>query len=153
MFDLRPASVDLLAAAARTVAEWNPHEPSEMARAEVILAGRAAAVALRELCSAPAAAQTTAREIVELYHEIGREIGGAIGGAIGGDVTQQELAPSVLWTRLAKDIRAGQFDNESDAPAVHALLAAAARRWLQIANPNYLGQRTDHASTSSKASR
>ncbi len=141
MFNLRPAPVDLLATAARVVADWNPHEPSELARAEVMLAGRAAAVALRELYAAHAAEQTTAREIGEFYRRTGENCG------------QQELAPNLLWARLARDIRVGQFDNKSDAYAVHALLTEAARRWLQIVNPNYAGLPTDQAGASTESSR
>ena len=130
MFNLRPSPVELLTAAARAVAEWNPHDTSGPARAEVMLAGRAAALALRELCSEHEVKQTTARDIVSFY------------GEAADDSGQQEIAPLPLWTRLAKDIRAGQFDDGQDALAVHALLTAAAGRCLQLANPKYAGQRT-----------
>ncbi len=130
MFNLRPSPVELLTAAARAVAEWNPHDTSGPARAEVLLAGRAAALALRELCSEHEVKQTTARDIVSFY------------GEAADDSGQQEIAPLPLWARLAKDIRAGQFDDGPDALAVHALLTAAAGRWLQLANPKYAGQRT-----------
>ncbi len=140
MFDFRPSPVELLTAAARTVAEWNPHEPSELSRAEMMLAGRAAAVALREACFADVAMQTTAREILEFYRRK------------ADDCEQQELAPSILWARLAKDIRTGRFDNESDACAVHALLTAAARRWLQIDSPNYAGLPKEQPATSTEGS-
>ena len=116
VFNLRPSPIELLTAAARAVAEWNPHDTSGPARAEVMLAGRAAALALRELCSEHEVKQTTARDIVSFY------------GEAADDSGQQEIAPLPLWARLAKDIRAGQFDDGPDALTVHALLTAAAGR-------------------------
>ncbi len=133
MFNLRPSPVDLFTAAKRAIADWNPHDASDLARAEVMLAGRAAAVALREVRFLQRANEQTALDIRSFY--------GETGGALN------ESTSAALWARLANDIGAGRFDTEPERLALYALLTAAARRWLQIANPRYARQRASRPDT------
>ena len=127
MFNLRPSPVDLFTAAKRAISDWNPHDASDLARTEVILAGRAAAVALREIQFLQDANKQTALDISNFY------------GETGG--TLNESRSNALWARLANDIGTGRFDTEPERLALYTLLTAATRRWLQIANPRYARHR------------
>ena len=126
MLFLRPSHTELLALAADVIGIWDPCNTSDAQRDEVVLAGRAAAVAIREFCAGRDVEQATARDISQFYRDVKILT-----------VIESELDIHSLWSRLAQDIRSGHWDDETTSSSVHELLTAIALRCLEVTNPTY----------------
>jgi hypothetical protein len=126
MLFLLPSQTELLALAADVVGNWDPCNTSDAQREEVVLAGRAAAVAIREFCASRGVEQATEFDLSHFNRDV------QTSAAPTGDIDLNSL-----WAQLAKDIRSGHFDEETMAPSVHNLLTGIALRCLQVSNPAY----------------
>ena len=126
MLFLRPSPAELLALAVRVIGNWDPHKNSDAQRDEVVLAGQAAAVAIREIFGGRDVERATALDISQFYSDINSSASIVI-----------EMNVKSLWSRLAEDIRSGHFDDETMSPSIHELLTTIARRSLQVTNPTY----------------
>ncbi len=127
MLFLRPSQIELLALAADVIGNWDPCNTSDAQREEVVLAGRAAAIAIREFCAGRGVEQATELDMFHFYRDV------QTSAAPTGD-----LDLSSQWAQLAQDIRSGHFEEETMAPSVHNLLTGIALRCLQVTNPIYL---------------
>ena len=117
MLFLRPSQIELLALAADVIGNWDPCDTSGAQREEVVLAGRAAAVAIREFCASPSVERTIELDLSHFYSDV------QTSAAPTGDIDLNSL-----WTQLAQDIRSGHFDEETMALSVHNLLTGIALR-------------------------
>ena len=126
MLFLRPTHTELLALAADVIDNWDPCNTSDVQRDEVVLAGKAAAVAIREFSAGCDVERATAFDIVQFYRDF------HISTAAIGDMDLY-----TLWSQLARDIRFGYFGDELMSSSVHELLTVIALRCLQVANPTY----------------
>lgn len=126
MLFLRPSHTELLALAAEVIGNWNPCNNSDTQRDDVMLAGKAAAIAIREICEGREVEQATARDISQFY-----------GDVENSTQIECELDINALWVQLAQDIRSGHFDDETASSSVHELLTMIALRCLQVTNPTY----------------
>ena len=126
MLFLRPSHTELLALAADVIGNWDPCNNSDAQRDEVMLAGKAAAVAIREICASHDVEQATARDISQFYRDVKNSA-----------AIESELDINALWAQLTQDIRSGHFDDETMSSPVHELLTAIALRCLHVTNPTY----------------
>jgi hypothetical protein len=129
MLFLQPSPTELLALAAEVIGRSDPHERADMRRGDMMLAGRAASIAVRELFSGRDVEHATACDVSRFYRDAQTSL------TQGRDV---DLAS--LWSQLAQDIRSGQFDDEALSPSVHGLLTTIAQRCLEVTNPRYAKQ-------------
>ena len=126
MLFLRPSHTELLALAADVIGNWDPCNNSDTERDEVILASKAAAVAIREISACREVEHATARDISQFYRDVKSSA-----------TVESELDINSLWEQLAQDIRSGQFDDETMSSSVHDLLSTIALRCLHVTNPTY----------------
>ena len=126
MLFLRPSHTELFALAVDIVDNWDPCNTTDVQRDEVVLAGKAAAVAIREFYAGCEVERATAFEIAQFYRDF--HISTA-------DIEDMDLY--TLWSQLARDIRLGHFGDELMSSSVHELLTGIALRCLQVTNPTY----------------
>ncbi len=116
----RPTGAELLAIAAQVLRrDVLAHVPPDK-RLETLMVLRAMAIAGREFQDAGSAARASAEAIGALYD------------AEADGRSEPDRA------RLVADIRAGRFDADDRARALHAALLADVTRRVRIANPKYL---------------
>ena len=120
----RPDAAELLSIARTVLREAVAPGLAGEARFNVLMVANAMAMAIREF-----------------------QQGAGLDGAEEADLRSLYDAPDTttataedLSRRLAADIRAGQFDEDPKAAALHRLLLADIRRRLAIGNPRYLAE-------------
>ena len=134
MLFLRPSHTELLALAADVIGNWDPCNRSDAQRDEVMLTGKAVAVAIREISAGREVEQATARDISQFYLDVKNSI-----------AIESELDINSLWAQLAQDIRSGHFDDETMSSSVHELLTTIALRCLHVTNPTYFRSPSEYA--------
>ena len=117
----QPDAAELLAIARTVLREEVAPGLSGEARFNVLMVANAMAMAIRESEHGASLDAEALDDLRSLYDE-------------------PEATAEVLSTRLAQDIRAGRYDEDAPATALHRLLLADIRRRLVIANPRYLAE-------------
>lgn len=117
----QPDAAGLLAIARDVLREEVAPGLSGDARFNVLMVANAMAMAIREVQQGADLDAEALADLASLYDE-------------------SEATAEVLSHRLAQDIRAGRFDEDTPAEDLHRLLLADIRRRLAISNPRYLAE-------------